>query len=292
MRKNDISIYISNVLILTPAIASFIYIFPVERIYWEAWVILLFVIPFVKYFSPKDYRSKVYPLTMIVILVYILVSDLVLLTHDSFIGSGLFKYPITRGNFTPFMFTLSTGIVFPLLFEGVLSKKTSKTVSYMVVSTTSTIYMLATLTFAFNVFKGYNFYDVYELTGILIYLNVYLLIYKGYEFITLLLQPNPFVIDLLTTTFIVSIVGFILNLYFSEENRVKKSLEYLGYPILTGSIVSFILTFLLIYLPYSIYSIFVTTLIAIMVMFSVKHSDRKGNYHLKIMEDDGNKQNN
>ena len=148
MRKNDISLYISNVLILTPAIASFIFIFPVEKNYWETWVILLFVLPFVKYFSPRDYRSRVYPLTMIVILVYILVSDLVLLTHDSFIGSGLFRYPITKGNFTPSMFTLSTGIVFPLLFEGVLSKKTSRTVSCMVVSTTSTIYMLATLTFA------------------------------------------------------------------------------------------------------------------------------------------------
>ena len=123
MRKNDISLYISNVLILTPAIASFIFIFPVEKNYWETWVILLFVLPFVKYFSPRDYRSRVYPLTMIVILVYILVSDLVLLTHDSFIGSGLFRYPITKGNFTPSMFTLSTGIVFPLLFEGVLSKK-------------------------------------------------------------------------------------------------------------------------------------------------------------------------
>jgi FtsH-binding integral membrane protein len=52
---------------------------------------------------------------------------------------------------------------------------------------------------------------------------------------------------------------------------------------------SFILTFLLVYFPYSIYSIFITTLIVIVSMSAVKHSDRKENYHLNVIGDNGAK---
>lgn len=289
MKKNDIFIYISNALILAPAIASYIYVFPVDRAHWENWVIIFFILPFVKYFSPKDYRHLVYPSVIIFALLYVLTSQAVFIDHLQFFGSSLFKTHISLTQLPPLLFTLSTGIVFPLLFEGILSKKTSRAISYMVISTTSTIYTIATLDFALTVFKGSGFLEAYQITGILIYMNVYLLLYKGYEFITLLIQPNPFVTELLLTTFIISIIGFVFSLYVSEEDRGKMSIQNIGYPILVGAMASFILTFLLVYFPYSIYSIFITTLIVIVSMSAVKHSDRKENYHLNVIGDNGAK---
>ncbi|MHB1440475.1 MAG: hypothetical protein ACYCSO_04665 [Cuniculiplasma sp.] len=290
MNRSDIYLYISNVLIMMPAMASFVYIFPIERLCWEPWVIILFILPFIKYFSPKDYRSKVYFLAAIVILLYILLSDLVLVDHITFFSSGLFTYPIDSTNFTPFLFTLTTGAVFILLFEGILSRKTSRTITYMVISTASTVYMIATITFSLMVFKNAPLNDVtvyhaYEITGILIYLNVYLLLYKGYEFITLLLQPNSFVTTFLTATFVISIVGLVMNLYLAEENKSRKSLEFLAYPVLSGAIFSLALTFFLFYIPFSIYSLFITSFTVIFFMFLVKRSDRKENYQLRIMEE-------
>ena len=95
MKKNDVFIYISNALILAPAIASYIYVFPVDRAHWENWVIIFFILPFVKYFSPKDYRHLVYPSVLIFGMLYVLTSQVVFIDHLQFFGSSLFKTHIS-----------------------------------------------------------------------------------------------------------------------------------------------------------------------------------------------------
>lgn len=283
MEEGRLSLYISNTLILMPAIVTFIYLFPKEYVYWNDWYLLPFVIPFVKYFMPRDWRRHVYPLIITILLFYIIISDLKIILKTGFFLSTLFVLPVTQKNVNPIFFTLFTSIVFLFIFEGILSKKTAKTVYYMFLSITSTVYFLSAL--ELSSLAGISFMDAYSYTSILLFYNVYTLIFKGYEFLTLIITPSAYVVNMLIVTAIFSIVGLIMNLNVLGTDKNSRSLEGIGYPILAGGIGALILSFVLVHLPYSLYSLLLTVLVIIIFISIVSRSDRKQNYPIRVMED-------
>lgn len=289
MDRTDIIVGISNFLIMLPAIVTFIYLEPTESPYWASWYPVFFIIPFVKYFSPRDFRKNVYPLTIIAFVLYVMASDVRTIFKKKFFLSSLFVLAVNQNDVSTVLLTVTTAIVFVFIVEGILSKKTERTVYYMFLSITSTVYFLSAL----NISKLANlpFMEAFDYTSILLYYNVYLLIFKGYEFLTLLISPSFFVVNILIITSVFSIIGLIFNLSVIEKNNRTKRLDAIAYPIMIGGIAAFILSYLLEYLPYSIYSIFFTTIIVIVFMFLIRLSDRKDNYPLNLMGSEINGEN-
>ncbi len=283
MKEKRMVLYISNILILAPAIVAFIYLFPKEFPYWDDWYLVVFIIPFVKYLSPKDWRGYIYPLTVIIILLYVLISNLSTIFNTNFPFSYLFILHISATNIDTIMFTVFTSIVFLLIFEGILSDKTAKTMYYMFLSITSTIYFLSASRLAS--LSDITLMQAYSYTSILLLYNMYLLVFKGYEFLTLILSPSVFISDMLIATFIVSIIGLIMNLNILGTEKDSRSLEAIGYPILAGGMGAFIISFLLVHIPYGLYSLLATALIVVIFISITRRTDRKENYPIKIMED-------
>jgi hypothetical protein len=69
-----------------------------------------------------------------------------------------------------------------------------------------------------------------------------------------------------------------------EERQYKITLDYLGFPILSGAIFAIILALILDYIPYPVYSLLVTSVVVISSIFLVKRKDKKDNYELRIMD--------
>lgn len=283
MAERRIALYVSNILILIPAIVTFIYLFPKEFPYWDDWYLLIFVLPFVKYLMPRDFRKHVYPITAILIIFYVIVSDLKFILKSGFFLSSLFVLPVTEKSLNSIMFTVFTSLVFLLIFEGILSKNTAKTVYYMFLSLTSTVYFLSAL--QISVLMNISFMEAYSYTSILLLYNVYTLIFKGYEFLTLIIAPSAYVVNMLTITAIFSIIGLIMNLNVLGTEKGTTSLEGIGYPILVGGLGVFILSFILLHLPYNLYSLLLTALVIVIFISIVTRSDRKENYSIRVMDD-------
>ena len=131
MDRNDIYGYIFNAMIMMPPIAMFAYAAPMEAAYWQWWAPAFFILPVVKYFSPSRARPYVYQIAIISVLTYMMIGQIRVMLGYTF-------FPFYLDNFTPydftlpFIFTLGTVIAFPVIFEGILSKKVQKTLAYMI----------------------------------------------------------------------------------------------------------------------------------------------------------------
>ena len=302
MDRNDIYGYIFNAMIMMPPIAMFAYAAPMEAAYWQWWAPAFFILPVVKYFSPSRARPYVYQIAIISVLTYMMIGQIRVMFGYTF-------FPFYLDNFTPydftlpFIFTLGTVIAFPVIFEGILSKKVQKTLAYMIWASASTIYFItavaiapffsssvsSTLTSAapgFPLANASGILYAYEVTGDLIYINIYLLLTQGYEFITLILKPSPEIMEILTISFIVSTIGFISKLRISNSPEHRAPLEDMAYPLIVGGTGALAITMLVNQVSSTYYGFLIITVALLALTSYTKSLDRKKNYDVIIKDND------
>ncbi len=302
MDRNDVYGYIFNAMIMMPPIAMFAYAAPIEAVYWQWWAPVFFILPVVKYFSPGRIRPYVYQVALISVLIYMMVGQIRIVFGYTF-------FPFYLDNFTPydftlqFIFTLGTAIAFPVIFEGVLAKKVQKTLAYMIWASASTIYFItavaispffsasitSTLTSAapgFPLANASGILYAYEVTGDLIYINIYLLFTQGYEFITLILKPSAEILDILMVSFIISAIGFISKLRISNTPEHRAPLEDMAYPLIIGGTLALAITLIVNQVSSTYYGFMIITVILVVLTSYTKHLDRKKNYEVKIKGND------
>ncbi|WP_443338196.1 hypothetical protein [Cuniculiplasma thermophilum] len=271
-----------NFLILIPSITMFIYEFKGEYSYWDSLWILFFILPLVKYISPMRIRKLIYPIATILILLYVLISELIVILRFSFILSSYFTFPLNNRTIIPLSFTISSAIAFPFIVEGIMSKSPQGALGYLIGSSISTIYFITALSLSPLFNKG--FYYSYDITGILIYYNLYTLASTGTESITYLLKPVSFIENILLITFPISIVGFIGRLYIESDKVNRQPVEYMAYPILMGSLIALFLTELTNVISGTYYGILITAAFLVGTVMYMRKSDKKDNYEIGTLE--------
>ncbi|MCL4350703.1 MAG: hypothetical protein M1414_02405 [Candidatus Thermoplasmatota archaeon] len=302
MDRNRIYQLIFNFMIMFPPIAMFAYAAPMEFQYWLWFWPFFIIVPVAKFFVPERFQSSVYPLVLMVVLIYMAVGFIRQATGYSY-------FPVNLDNFTTsyiginFFFTIGTAVVFPICFEGVMTKNVQRSLAYMVWASALTIYFITAVAISpyftgassssFNsggiglpLLKASGFLYAYEITGDLIYINIYLLITQGYEFITLILKPSPTIMNLLIVSFIISLMGFILRLRFSNTPSHRPPLEVMAYPLLIGGVGGVAVTLLVTQLQSTYYGFLVITLILLVLTIYTKSLDRKSINEIKITDDD------
>ena len=287
MKKDEIYIFITNFLIMLPSISMFVYDLPKEYHYWDYLWYIFFILPVLKYISPTRIRRLIYPLSIIIILSYVLLSELILIFRVSFFLSHYFHVDFSSQNLTVISYTISSAVAFPFIVEGMMAKTPQGTIGYLIASSTSTIYFITALylvTLFHDSLSSNAFFYSYNITGYLIFYNLYLLASQGHEFITLLIRPSPFIENLLTVTFMVSIIGLIARLYLQNQEINRQPLENMAYPIFYGSIIALAVTLLLGKLSFTYYGILLMALFLIGTVVIARHGNKKDNYEIGDME--------
>lgn len=282
MEKDELIKHGLNFVILIPSITMFIYEFKGEYSYWDSFWYLFFILPVVKYISPIRIRKLIYPVAAIIILLYVLVSELIVISRFSFPYSSYFTFPLNNRTIIPLSFTISSAIAFPFIVEGVMSKTSQGALGYLIGSSISTIYFITALSLSPLFNKG--FYYSYDVTGILIYYNLYTLASTGTESVTYLLKPVPLIENILLITFPISIVGLIGRLYVESDKVNRQPVEYMAYPILIGSLIGLVLTEITNMLSGTYYGILITVTFLVGTTMYMRKSDKKDNYEIGTLE--------
>ena len=271
-----------NFLILIPSISMFIYELPKEYSYWDSLWYIFFIAPILKYISPLRIRRLIYPLTIIIILSYVLISELIIISHFSSFLSTYFNFKLNYTIFIAMSFTISSAIAFPFIVEGVLSKTPQGAIGYLIGSSVSTIYFITSLSLVPLFHKG--FYYSYEITGILIYYSLYTLASRGTESVTYILKAPVFIENILLITFPISVVGFFVRLYLESNKINRQPLEAVAYPILIGATVALFLTILINFISGTYYGILLTVLFLVGIVIYMRRKDKKDNYEIGTLE--------
>ncbi len=294
MEREKFLKFILNFLILAPSISMFAYEIPKEFSYWDSLWYIFFILPLLKYVSPLRIRRLVYPVAIIIGLMYVLISELMIVQHTSSFLSGLFSFPMKTSDLIIISFTISSAIAFPLIVEGVMSKSPQGVLGYLIGSSISTIYFIAALslrrTFSDLFSELYPnihispFYSSYMGIGELIFFNVYILASQGFEFITLIITPVAFITNMLIITFSISIISFIARLYL-ENNRINRQpLENMAYPIMIGGIGALVLTLVMNQISYCYYGILLMAVSLVSIVVIMRMGNKKDNYEVGTLE--------
>lgn len=92
--------------------------------------------------------------------------------------------------------------------------------------------------------------------------------------------------NLLIVSFIISLMGFILRLRFSNTPSHRPPLEVMAYPLLIGGVGGVAVTLLVTQLQSTYYGFLVITLILLVLTIYTKSLDRKSINEIKITDDD------
>ena len=240
-----------NILIIAPSLFLLVYLGSIIIAYLSTfWIALLIGIFLVKHLAPSRIREYVYPVSVILFLLFLLGTFFRL--YFNFV-IPIFSYVILPLNFTTLTsLTFAIGVI--LLMEAVIQSKLSVTVAEYVGSLLIFLEQLAVVTIMFSTsavlvalrsdiasillttyhINNPSLYVVSYFTTISLEANaLYNLVVHGYQFyLPLATFDVPASIEI-TFTFMISAIGILFSMY-TRSGKGYRGIESVAVPVLAG----------------------------------------------------------
>jgi len=259
-----------NLLAFSPAIFIFIYAFP--YFYGNinlAVMVLIAIVPLVKFAVPKRYTSSVYPVALIIALLLLLATLFYLINPSRYYYLEIFTIPLALSTF----FAIDFAFAFIFILEGLLSKRSSRMIGYLFLSLGTMLYELSIIA-AMHEFS-LTFMNALSLVFSLEILSYYELFIYGYQkFLPMAnfqIQINPELLVL----FIISTIAIIFSVYFRENGHRRERLGDLGYSLFTGSVVGTLLFAIYDYFSYTQYQLSIIGFAILATFIAISRTSRK-----------------
>lgn len=276
---------ISNLLILSPAIYCFYYV----QINITLYVLsplnyLIFAVPIVRHAIPK-HGKLVYPISLLISFVYIFLSFIHLILIGNYFILQYFNIPLTNKQYIEnLLFTFFTSLPFIFIFEGALSLKLQRILSYLVISMADLLDMVVSI--QINPLLGGNLITSFTYANALFGLNLYTLFFFGYEFISIVFHVSSIFNTYLDIAFIISILGVISYFFFVSEGRKRVQMDGIAYGFLYGGIITVLISYIMGYLNGSFEELMVIAVSILVALIWLRRSNKQTKISLSEIQGD------
>ena len=268
---------LSNLFIEAPVLFTFYYV--QQSIFSYAIYpmnILIFALPIVKNLIPK-YGKYTYPIVLLSVSVFILISFFnAAIPHMYGVGHLLYYFNFDYSNLsyvTKVMFTFFTSLPFIFIVEGMFSVKLQRILGYLVISMADLLDMVVVI--QINPLLGGNLIKSFELTNVLFGLNLYTLIFFGYEFISIVFHVSAMFNEYLDISFIVSAIGIVLYFFFVQEGRKRVIMDGIATAFLFGAVLAIALSYVINVVSGSSEELFVIAIFIFGILYAVNRTGKQ-----------------
>lgn len=239
-----------NLLAFSPAILIYVYTFP----YFYANInlavlVLIAALPIVKLLVPKRYSSSVYPVALIIAMLLVIATLFYLINPSRYYYLEIFSIPIAISTF----FAIDFAFAFIFIFEGLLSKRSSRMIGYLFLSLGTMLYELSIIA-AMHEFS-LTFMNALSLVFSLEILSYYELFVYGYQKFLPMANFQIQINQELLVLFIISTIAIVFSIFLRENGHQRERLGDLAYSLFAGSIVGTLLFAVYDYFSYTQYQL-------------------------------------
>ena len=259
-----------NLLAFSPAILIYIYTFP----YFYANInlavlVLIAALPIIKLLVPKRYSSSVYPVALIIAMLLVIATLFYLISPSRYYYLEIFSIPIALSTF----FAIDFAFAFIFIFEGLLSKRSSRMIGYLFLSLGTMLYELSIIA-AMHEFS-LTFMNALSLVFSLEILSYYELFVYGYQKFLPMANFQIQINQELLVLFIVSTIAIVFSIYLRENGHQRERLGDLANSLFAGSIMGTLLFAVYDYFSYTQYQLSIIGFGVFATFIAISRTSRK-----------------
>ncbi len=259
-----------NLLAFSPAILIYVYTFP----YFYANInlavlVLIAVLPVVKLLVPKRYSSSVYPVAHIIAMLLVIATLFYLINPSRYYYLEIFSIPLALSTF----FAIDFAFAFIFIFEGLLSKRSSRMIGYLFLSLGTMLYELSIIA-AMHEFS-LTFMNALSLVFSLEILSYYELFVYGYQKFLPMANFQIQINQELLVLFIISTIAIVFSIYLRENGHQRERLGDLAYSLFAGSIMGTLLFAVYDYFSYTQYQLSIIGFGVLATFVAISRTSRK-----------------
>ncbi|MCL4358779.1 MAG: hypothetical protein M1593_04600 [Candidatus Thermoplasmatota archaeon] len=259
-----------NLLAFSPAILIYVYTFP----YFYANInlavlVLIAALPIVKLLVPKRYSSSVYPVALIIAMLLVIATLFYLISPSRYYYLEIFSIPIALSTF----FAIDFAFAFIFIFEGLLSKRSSRMIGYLFLSLGTMLYELSIIA-AMHEFS-LTFMNALSLVFSLEILSYYELFVYGYQKFLPMANFQIQINQELLVLFIVSTIAIVFSIYLRENGHQRERLGDLANSLFAGSIMGTLLFAVYDYFSYTQYQLSIIGFGVFATFIAISRTSRK-----------------
>ena len=259
-----------NLLAFSPAILIYVYTFP----YFYANInlavlVLIAALPIIKLLVPKRYSSSVYPVALIIAMLLVIATLFYLINPSRYYYLEIFSIPLALSTF----FAIDFAFAFIFIFEGLLSKRSSRMIGYLFLSLGTMLYELSIIA-AMHEFS-LTFMNALSLVFSLEILSYYELFVYGYQKFLPMANFQIQINQELLVLFIVSTIAIVFSIYLRENGHQRERLGDLAYSLFSGSIMGTLLFAVYDYFSYTQYQLSIIGFGVLATFVAISRTSRK-----------------
>ncbi|MCL5679342.1 MAG: hypothetical protein M1301_03860 [Candidatus Thermoplasmatota archaeon] len=259
-----------NLLAFSPAILIYVYTFP----YFYANInlavlVLIAALPIVKLIVPKRYSSSVYPVALIIAMLLVIATLFYLVNPSRYYYLEIFSIPLTLSTF----FAIDFAFAFIFIFEGLLSKRSSRMIGYLFLSLGTMLYELSIIA-AMHEFS-LTFMNALSLVFSLEILSYYELFVYGYQKFLPMANFQIQINQELLVLFIISTIAIVFSIYLRENGHQRERLGDLAYSLFAGSVMGTLLFAVYDYFSYTQYQLSIIGFGVLATFIAISRTSRK-----------------
>jgi hypothetical protein len=259
-----------NLLAFSPAILIYVYTFP----YFYANInlavlVLIAALPIIKLLVPKRYSSSVYPVALIIAMLLVIATLFYLISPSRYYYLEIFSIPIALSTF----FAIDFAFAFIFIFEGLLSKRSSRMIGYLFLSLGTMLYELSIIA-AMHEFS-LTFMNALSLVFSLEILSYYELFVYGYQKFLPMANFQIQINQELLVLFIVSTIAIVFSIYLRENGHQRERLGDLANSLFAGSIMGTLLFAVYDYFSYTQYQLSIIGFGVFATFIAISRTSRK-----------------
>jgi len=259
-----------NLLAFSPAILIYVYTFP----YFYANInlavlVLIAALPIVKLIVPKRYSSSVYPVALIIAMLLVIATLFYLVNPSRYYYLEIFSIPLALSTF----FAIDFAFAFIFIFEGLLSKRSSRMIGYLFLSLGTMLYELSIIA-AMHEFS-LTFMNALSLVFSLEILSYYELFVYGYQKFLPMANFQIQINQELLVLFIISTIAIVFSIYLRENGHQRERLGDLAYSLFAGSVMGTLLFAVYDYFSYTQYQLSIIGFGVLATFIAISRTSRK-----------------
>ena len=259
-----------NLLAFSPAILIYVYTFP--DFYANknlAVLVLIAALPIVKLIVPKRYSSSVYPVALIIAMLLVIATLFYLVNPSRYYYLEIFSIPLALSTF----FAIDFAFAFIFIFEGLLSKRSSRMIGYLFLSLGTMLYELSIIA-AMHEFS-LTFMNALSLVFSLEILSYYELFVYGYQKFLPMANFQIQINQELLVLFIISTIAIVFSIYLRENGHQRERLGDLAYSLFAGSVMGTLLFAVYDYFSYTQYQLSIIGFGVLATFIAISRTSRK-----------------
>ena len=218
---------------------------------------------------PKRYSSNVYPVALIIAMLLVIATLFYLINPSRYYYLEIFSIPLALSTF----FAIDFAFAFIFIFEGLLSKRSSRMIGYLFLSLGTMLYELSIIA-AMHEFS-LTFMNALSLVFSLEILSYYELFIYGYQKFLPMANFQIQINQELLVLFIISTIAIVFSIYLRENGHQRERLGDLAYSLFAGSIMGTLLFAVYDYFSYTQYQLSIIGFGVLATFVAISRTSRK-----------------